>query len=89
MVKLRKKKNNKKNMCIMKDSEVAVLKSIMKNPCIDTQEKRYKTKQRHREHSKKHHQVYKEILGQGKSSEVAKQIAREAACKHVKSLFKA
>ena len=43
--------------------------------CIEFQ---VKTNQRHQEHSKKYHQVLKESLEEGKPSEVAKQIARDA-----------
>ena len=76
----------KKPSSFMKDSEVAIVKSILRNSSTDTQ---YKTKDRHREHSKKYHQVLQECLKQGKSSEVAKQAARDAACKHVQSLYAA
>ena len=70
----------KKPSSFMKDN------SILKNSSTGTQ---YKTKDRHREHSKKYHQVLQECLKQGKSSEVAKQAARDAACKHVQSLYAA
>ena len=67
---------------------MSVFKSIVK-PSIDSQGKKYKTTDRHRGHSKKHNQVLKELKSQGKSTEVAKQLARDAACKHVKAMFKA
>ena len=77
----------KKASSILK-KPMAACKSIVK-PFIDSQCKKYKTTERHREHSKKYHQELKKLNSQGKSTEVAKQLARDAACKHVKEMFKA
>ena len=77
----------KKPSSILK-KPMAACKSIV-TPFIDSQCKKYKTTDRHREHSKKYHQVLKKLKSQGKSTEVAKQLARDAACKHVKAMFKA
>jgi hypothetical protein len=49
---------------------------LQSHSCIEFQ---VRTKQRHREHSKKHNQALKESIVQGKSSEVAKQTAKDAA----------
>jgi hypothetical protein len=77
----------KKPSSILK-KPAAAYKSIA-TPFIGLQCKKYKTTDRHREHSKKYHQVLKKLKSQGKSIEVAKQLARDAACKHVKEMFKA
>jgi hypothetical protein len=74
----------KKPISVMK-----VLNPIMKKPsgCIDYQCQKFKTIHRHREHSKKYYQVYKERQRSGKSPEVARKAAQDAARKHVKGLF--
>ena len=70
-------------------SLMKVLSPIMKKPsgCIDYQCQKFKTTHRHREHSRKHHQVYRELQRSGKSPEVARKAAQDAARKHVKGLF--
>jgi hypothetical protein len=84
--------------CIMKQpnsiikkprSVMKVLNPIMKKPsgCIDYQCQKFKTTHRHREHSKKYHQGYKELQRSGKPPEVARKAAQHAARKHVKGLF--
>jgi hypothetical protein len=74
----------KKPSSIMK--KPSSMKPILQESCTETQ---YKTKDRHREHSKKYHQVLQEWLRQGKGTELAKQAATDAACKRVKSLYAA
>jgi hypothetical protein len=74
----------KKPSSVMK--KPSSMKPTLKESCTETQ---YKTKDRHREHSRKYHQVLQECLRQGKAIEFAKQAARDAACKHVKSLYAA
>ena len=82
-----KKPTMKKPSSILK-RPMSVFKSMVK-PSVDSQGKKYKTTDRPREHSKQYHLVLKELKSQGKSSEVAKQLARHAACKHVQAMFKA
>jgi hypothetical protein len=66
-----------------------VLNPIMKKPsgCIDYQRQKFKTTHRHRDHSRKYHQVYRELQRSGKSPEVARKAAQDAAWQHVKGLF--
>ncbi len=70
-------------------SVMKVLNPIMKKPsgCMDYPCQKFKTTQRHREHSKKHHQVYKELQRSGQSLEVARKAAQDAAQKRVKGLL--